>query len=88
MSFGYITKSVFEDKNISSTAKVAYAIITSLAKECPDGYCHITKEQFSKRIGLCERRAMQILSDLEQQGHIEVVVLSGNERKIKPCEVM
>lgn len=80
--FSVIPSTVMFDVNLSSSAKLFYALISSLTNE--KGYCFATNKYFSERFNAPLTTISNWLSELVSQEHIQVEISKehGNKRKI------
>ena len=73
--------SVRYDEELSSSAKLLYAEISSLTGET--GYCYATNEYFSRLYGLTERTIIRLIRELAVAGWIRVEDDEGGRRRRK-----
>lgn len=77
---------ILEDPKISSTAKLIYGEISSLANKF--GYCYATNKHFCKLLGLKTNTIQKAIVQLKEAKYIRVEVSKksdGTRRKIWIC---
>jgi biotin operon repressor len=79
-TFSVIPTDVMINKEISSTAKVLYGIISSLTNE--KGYCWASNKYLGELIGISERQVSTTVNDLSEIGLIVSDVDKNYKRKI------
>lgn len=80
--YSIIPADVRYDNELSSTAKLLYAEITSLSNK--DGYCWASNRYFAELYNLSETQISLIIKQLQDRGYvtIEIEKEKGNKRKI------
>lgn len=79
-TYSIIPTEVMLDKEISSTAKILYGIISSLTNE--RGYCWASSKYLGDLLNLKPRQVRSVISELSNKGHITSVIEGENKRKI------
>lgn len=75
-----IPAEVLRDTVIPANAKLLFGDISTLTRA--NGYCYATTAYFADLYGWSERTVYRLLKALEDQGHIEIETISGEERRI------
>jgi|GEM_PF-6896815 len=78
--FAIIPANVRYDKELSSSAKLLYAEITSLTNK--EGYCWASNSYFAELYGTDERTVSRWISSLVDKGYVSSEVEGYNKRKI------
>ena len=79
-TFSVIPTEIIINKEISSTEKLLYAVISSLTNE--KGYCWASNQYLGDLIGISERHASRSINKLLQEQLIEVDIKDNSKRKI------
>lgn len=79
-TYSVIPTEIMLDKNISSTSKILYGIISSLCNE--KGYCWASNDYLGELIGITGTRVSLIIKELVDFEYIESNVESNYKRKI------
>ena len=69
----------YSDK-LTSFAKLVYGELTSLMNE--KGICYEQNSYFEDVFNVCGRHVTRAISNLAEQGFIDVTIKNGNEREI------
>ena len=73
--------SVRYSRELSSTAKLLYAEITSLANM--KGYCYAGNAYFANVFGVSESTVAHTISDMAKKGFFNVVLIYGTNKEIR-----
>lgn len=79
-TFSVIPTEIIINKEISSTEKLLYAVISSLTNE--KGYCWASNQYLGDLIGISERHASRSINKLLQEQLIKVDIKDNSKRKI------
>jgi hypothetical protein len=79
-TYSVIPTEVILSKDLSSTAKILYGIISSLCNE--KGYCWASNEYLGSLIGISKTRTSIIIKELSDYGLIKSCVKDGYKRSI------
>lgn len=74
---------VLLDKRLTSTEKILYSIICSLANNTTK-CCYASNKYICKLINLNKRQLVYCLNKLKELNYIVVEIQNGNKRKITP----
>lgn len=80
--YAVLPANVRYSKKISSTGKLLFAEITALSNQ--RGYSWAGNSYFSDLLGVSDRQISNLIKELRDNNFIDVVIESGNERKIYP----
>lgn len=78
--YAVIPATVRYDKDLSSTAKLLYGEITSLANS--KGYCWATNSYFQDLYNISDRQVQRILKQLFDKNYIKIILQNNTSRKI------
>lgn len=85
-TFSVIPTEIIINKEISSTEKLLYAVISSLTNE--KGYCWASNQYLGDLIGISERHASRSINKLLQEQLIEVDIKDNSKRKITLANII
>ena len=85
-TFSVIPTEIIINKEISSTEKLLYAVISSLTNE--KGYCWASNQYLGDLIGISERHASRSINKLLQEQLIEVDIKDNSKRKIPLVNIL
>ena len=85
-TFSVIPTEIIINKEISSTEKLLYAVISSLTNE--KGYCWASNQYLGDLIGISERHASRSINNLLQEQLIKVDIKDNSKRKITLANII
>lgn len=85
-TFSIIPTEIIINKEISSTEKLLYAVISSLTNE--KGYCWASNQYLGDLIGISERHASRSINKLLQEQLIKVDIKDNSKRKITLANII
>lgn len=78
MSCILIDDEIVKRRNINSTDKLVFGIITSLSKN--KGYCYASNDYISKKINLSKRTITKSISNLKKENFVRVETIDYKRR--------